>query len=144
MSQREDEKGAVRAQKDSISRREFARRAALASTAAACVPTSVLATAGIGAAAPPQSSEAVKLSAESQAEVDARVQAILGRHGARLSDAQKAEVRRLTIELQKTLDTLRKANVGNGDSSALYLKPLVEREKKSAPSKSTAAEMKKH
>jgi len=35
----------------------------------------------------------------------------------------------LTGELQKALETLRKAELENGDAPALYLKPLVEREK---------------
>ena len=35
----------------------------------------------------------------------------------------------MTGELQKTLETLRKTELENGDAPALYLKPLVEREK---------------
>lgn len=143
MSRKKDRRSADSTQKEGISRREFARRAALASAAAAYVPASMLPAAEYAEAHAEQTSDsAPKLSREAQTEVDARVQAIHARH-AHLSRAQRDEVRRLSIELQRTLDTLRKADVGNGDSPALYLKPLVEREKKPVLPARTAAKARK-
>ena len=115
---------------EGISRRQFAVRAALASAAVAYLPTNVLAVDQKNLALPQQPpAGTAKLSPEAQAEADARYQAILTRHGSKLSDAQKGDIRRLTGELQKALETLRKAELENGDAPALYLKPLVEREK---------------
>ncbi len=116
-----------------ISRREFARRAAMVSAAASLVPVNLL------GAEPPTSPTAQqpatppKLSPESQAEVDARIQAILAQYGGRLSEAQKADIRRLSTEAQPPLDRLRAYATENRDGPGLYLKPLMEREKKPAP-----------
>ena len=136
-----------------ISRREFARRAALASAVASVAPAAALATpatpsnehANVAAAAPfrgrlsdPSSAVALsqqqpadmpKLSPESHAEAEARVQTVLAQYGSRFSDAQKTDIRRLCFLAQPPLDRLRAYALENGDSSALYLKPLVEREK---------------
>lgn len=70
-----------------------------------------------------------KLSPESRAEVEARIQTILNQYGSRFSDAQKADLRRLCVLAQPPLDRLRAYALENGDGPALYLKPLVEREK---------------
>ena len=118
--------------KDSaISRREFARRAALVSAAASLAPSNLL------AGGPPekplptqQPANALKLSPESQIENEARIQSILAQYGARLTDEQKADLRRLSTEAQASLERLRSFHVENSDGPALYLKPLVEREKK--------------
>lgn len=121
-------------QKDhAISRREFARRAALVS-AASLAPANLL-SAGVPSAAlqTQQSSNSPNLSPESQAEVESRVQAILNEYGGRFSDAQKADLRRLCKEAQPALDRLRAYPTENGDGSALYLRPLMEREKKPSP-----------
>jgi hypothetical protein len=117
-----------------ISRREFARRAVFASAAASFSPASVLTTEPF--AAPPQAQQPVKapkLSPEGQAEVESRVQAILSQYGSRLSDAQKSDIRRLATEAQPPLERLRAFATDNGDGPALYLKPLMEREKKPSP-----------
>lgn len=128
--------------KKGISRRQFAARAALASAAAAYLPATALTVDEKDRALPQQPSAGTpKLSAEAQAETDARYQAILTRHGSRLSDTQKEDLRRLTGELQKALETLRKAELENGDAPALYLKPLVERENK--PDQKGSAAVKK-
>jgi hypothetical protein len=76
---------------------------------------------------------APKLSPESQAEVDSRIQAILAQYGKRLSEAQKTDIRRLATEAQPPLDRLRAFATENGDGPGLYLKPLIEREKKPTP-----------
>jgi hypothetical protein len=130
-----------------ISRREFARRAALASAVASIAPASTLtsepapratetaghsnaaATALKSSAAEPAQANLPKLSAESQAEADARLQSILAQYGSRFSDEQKTELRRLCAVAQPPLDRLRAYAIDNGANPALYLKPLVEREK---------------
>jgi hypothetical protein len=152
-----------------MSRREFARRAALASAVASWAPAGAI---SAGLAHAPQTAGSVardaneqaasatqttpassataagaqqnasltpqkaanlpKLSPESQAEVDARLQAILGQYGARFSDEQKTDLQRLCTVVQPPLDRLRAYTVSNGEGPGLYLKPLVEREKKPA------------
>jgi hypothetical protein len=116
-----------------ISRREFARRAAFASAAASLSPADLLKPDPSTAAEPPlQAPTATKLSPESQSESNSRMQSILAQYGSRLSDAQKADLRRLSNTAQEMLDRLRAYSVENGDGPALYLKPLLEREKKPA------------
>jgi hypothetical protein len=117
-----------------ISRREFARQAVFVSAAASISPSNILSTAP--ASAPPRAQQPVnapKLSPEGQAEVESRIQAIFAQYGARLSDAQKADIRRLATEAQPPLERLRAFATDNGDGPALYLKPLMEREKKPSP-----------
>jgi hypothetical protein len=65
-------------------------------------------------------------------EVESRIQSILTQYGSRFSEAQKTDLRRLAAEAQAPLDRLRAFAVENGDGPALYLKPLIEREKKPA------------
>ena len=113
----------------SISRREFARRAVLASAAAAVAPAAALPEPTGKLAADQQPVDLPKLSPESHAEAEARLQTILAQYGTRFSDAQKADLRRLCILAQPPLDRLRAYTLANGDGPALYLKPLVEREK---------------
>ena|ERR1700674_1032975 len=123
-----------------ISRREFARRAAIVSAAASLAPANLLRAEPL--ASTPQDQQAPnlpKLSPQSQAEADLRIQAILAQYGSRLSDAQKADIRRLAAEAQPPLDRLRAYATENGDGPALYLKPLIEREKKPAPKPSAPA-----
>ena len=134
-----------------ISRREFARRAAVTSVVAAVAPSvampppaaapnehaNVAAADRRGRSSDPstvaapeqQTTELSKLSPESRAEVEARTQTILNQYGSRFSDAQKADLRKLCASVQPSLDRLRAYALENGDSPALYLKPLVEREK---------------
>ncbi len=139
-----------------ISRREFARRAALASAVATVAPATALTAtssplnghAPVEAAdrlsaaakdggllrnpasdASQQTPELAKLSPESRAEVEARIQAIFAQYGSRFSEEQKADIRRLCAVAQPSLDRLRAYALENGDGPALYLKPLVEREK---------------
>jgi hypothetical protein len=116
-----------------ISRREFARRAAL-SAAATFTPTKLFGAESAPAPMPAQvSANAPKLSPEGQAEVDSRIQSIFALYGSRLSDAQKADIRRLVTEAQPPLERLRAFPAGNGDGPGLYLKPLIERERKPSP-----------
>jgi hypothetical protein len=118
-----------------ISRREFTRRAALVSAAASLAPADLLRSESSAGAPPTQQlASAPKLSPESQAEVESRIQAIFAQYGKRLSDAQKSDIRRLVTEAQPPLDRLRAFATDNGDGPGLYLKPLMEREKRPSPS----------
>jgi hypothetical protein len=122
-----------------ISRREFARRAAFVSAAASLAPSNLLRSESI--AAPLQAQQpanAPNLSLEGQAEVESRIQSIFAQYGNRLSDAQKTDIRRLATEAQPPLDRLRAFATENGDGPGLYLKPLMEREKKPSPMPATA------
>ncbi len=114
--------------KGGISRRQFARRAALLSATATIAPAaSVFAE---PASTPSQELAAAhpNLSPESQAE--ARLQQILTQYGTRFTDDDKKLLAKLNAMTQESLDHVRAFPLTNGDSPALYLKPLVEREKK--------------
>jgi len=135
-----------------ISRREFARRAAVASAIGSAVasiaPAAVVGAelvlpdaqapspanpgpaSASGSAQAPPAPNMPRLSAEGQAEADARFQMIVAQYGSRFSDEQKAELRRLCAVAQQQVDRLRAYPVQNGDGTALNLKPLFEREKK--------------
>jgi hypothetical protein len=83
-------------------------------------------------AASPQQAEGAgpKLSERSQLEAEVRWKAILEQYGDRFSEAQKADLRRLSIFVQPSLDRVRAYAVGNETLPAVYLKPLVDRDKK--------------
>jgi hypothetical protein len=133
----------------SCSRREFARRAALGAATAAVLPLQGILPAT--AASAPQPAQALtqtspqnptgapKLSPQSQAEADFRFQAILSQYPDRFSEAQKTDLRRLCVLLQPPLDRIRAYAISNGDLPALYLKPLVDRDRKPATSSPTKA-----
>ena len=77
-----------------ISRRQFARDAALAGATAALLPSAALSPPQQPAAAPDQLSPSVaadfsKLPSASQAEVEAKCQAVLARYGRSFTAAQK-------------------------------------------------------
>jgi hypothetical protein len=103
-------------------------------SAATLTPTNLLST-DILPATPraQQQPTSTSLSPESRAEVESRIQAILNEYGGRFSDAQKTDLRRLCTEAQPVLDRLRAYPTENGDGPALYLRPLMEREKKPSP-----------
>jgi hypothetical protein len=132
-----------------FSRREFARRAALGAATAAAFPLHELVPSGAASEAPsmqtaaqtsPQNpAGAPKLSLQSQAEADFRFQAILNQYPDRFSEAQKTDLRRLCVALQPPLDHIRAYPISNGDLPALYLKPLVDRDKKPAAAASALA-----
>jgi|SRR5690348_4739768 len=115
-----------------LSRRDFARSVALAS-AASVVPASALQAHTFPAESTSQQpANTPSLSPESQADAESRYQGILASYGTRFSDAQKSELRRLCYSAQPMLDQLRAHSITNADDPALYLKPLVEREKSSS------------
>jgi hypothetical protein len=113
-----------------ISRREFARRAALASAASFVTVPAIPVDRNTFQPPPSLEQDAPQLSPQSQAEAEARYQAILASYSARFNEEQKKELRRLSFSVQPSLDRLRAYPLENADSPALYLKPLVEREKK--------------
>ena len=116
-----------------ISRRQFARHAAFVSAAVSLSPADLLTSKSPVRANPPlQTPAGPKLSPESQAEMDSRLQAVFTQYGSRLNDAQKADLHRLALEGQAALDRLRAYPTDNSDGPALYLKPLIEREKKAS------------
>jgi hypothetical protein len=118
---------------NSLSRREFARQATLgtAAASAALLPLPGLPPSGTTTLPVQLPANAPKLSPQSQSEADARYQSILAQYPDRFSDVQKADLKRLCFVLQPQLDRLRAWSVANSDQPALYMKPLVEREKKS-------------
>ena len=122
-----------------MNRREFARGAALLS--AAMVPAGIAfheRTAAAGDAQLPESAE--KLSAESRVEAEARFQQIMSLYGSRFDGEEQKRVRDGCYSLQGSLEQLRAFHLENGDAPAVYLKPLLEREKKpqSAPAAGAA------
>jgi hypothetical protein len=117
--------------KSGISRRQFARRAAVLSASASIVPVASVFADSLQT--PPTQQPAQthpNLSPESQAEAEARYQQILSQYGSRFSAEEKASLREMNLVTQTSLDNVRAYSLENGDAPALYLKPLVEREKK--------------
>jgi hypothetical protein len=118
-------------EKRRISRRQFARRAAVLSATASIAPAAAVFGEGLQAPPAPQTAPThPNLSAESQAEAEARYQQILSQYGGRFSAEEKASLREMNLVTQASLDKVRAYPLENGDAPALYLKPLVEREKK--------------
>jgi hypothetical protein len=117
--------------KGGISRRQFARRAALLSASASIAPVASVFAEPLQTP-PAQQTPAthLNLSQESQAEAEARYQQILSQYGSRFSTEEKASLREMNLVTQASLDKVRAFPLENGDAPALYLKPLVEREKK--------------
>src|ERR1700754_3038670 len=104
---------------DALSRRDFAKAAAL-TTAAALVPTAAFAQEQKVApeAAKESTAPGPKLSPESQAEADLAYEMLMKKYGSRFSEEQKREVKRSAAAQQSALDKLRAFPVGNGDEPA--------------------------
>lgn len=79
-----------------VSRRVFAREALAAATAAAVLPAALAQTQPAPQPAPPPNPE-----------VEARINWIFTKYGARLDDAQRADIRRIIAGGQKDVDTMR-------------------------------------
>jgi len=134
----------VSQQKDKPSRREFAKKAAFLSVVAPIAGAGTLAESLPRDPAqedrPPKlPADFPKLSEQSRAEAEARCETIVKQYSGRFSAEQKEELRRLSYVAQPPLDKLRSYTLQNGDSPALFLKPVVEREKKPAPAAAAAA-----
>ena len=107
-----------------VSRREFARRAALAATTAVLAPGSLLSqqTAPKPVASPdkpPQPS--AELSPDLQAEGELKYQWLIQTYGSRLTEEQKKDVHRLITEGQKPLAAFRAFPLDNADQPATVL-----------------------
>lgn len=118
-----------------LSRRAFARRAALLSATASIVPAGIMLPpeAFPGPSLSAQSADLGKLSAEGQAEADARFQLVLSRYSNRLSEEEKQRAKALCYSLQTTLEQVRAYPIKNGDVPALFLRPLIDRDNKVKP-----------
>ncbi|HEY4742837.1 MAG TPA: hypothetical protein VIH76_19735 [Candidatus Acidoferrales bacterium] len=128
-----------------LSRRDFALKAALAAAGAAIAPTALGAAPGLLtdlANLEAQSPPSTPLSAEDQAQVEARASAILRKYGERLSLEQKDEIRRLSTELQKPLIRLRAYPLDNSSQPATVLKLVSDA--KPAPAKPSRRGVKPH
>jgi hypothetical protein len=123
--------------KTAITRREFARRAALAGAAATLGP----APAPGRDTTPAQDAVSDAKTGPPPLEASLRVQTIVAISVRRFSDDQKADLLKMSSVAQKSLDRLRAYQVQNGDDPALYLNPLMEREKKAgtAPAGASSA-----
>ena len=105
-----------------ISRREFARRAALATASAAVLPHAVFAqdekpSNPPSSPAPPGDAEQ-KLPPAAEAEVESKYQSLLRAYGDRLTPEQKAEARKALADTQKGLEQIRAFPLDNSDEPA--------------------------
>ena len=108
--------------KDKVSRRDFARRAALAAATAAVAPADLLAQEQKSEPKqPPASAQKSKLSPELQAEAEARIDNLLRQYGSRLSDEQKIEIRKTITEGMEGVAKLRAFPLDNADEPATVL-----------------------
>ncbi len=121
-----------------LSRREFAQRAALLSASAGAVPAGLIFQVDSSRQISLQLPAGFpKLSAESQAEAEARYQLAMSRYGSRLSEEQKNSVKLMCYMAQPGLERLRSFQLKNGDVPDLVFKPIVEREKQAQRNAST-------
>src|ERR1051326_1074443 len=81
-----------------------------------------------------------KLSASAQAEVEMKVASIFRKYGDRLSDEQKADIRRIMAESQEGLEKMRTFKLENGDQPADAFRAY--RSEKSGDEKPTGAKIK--
>ncbi len=115
--------------KSSITRRRFTLGAAAAATTALISPAHALEQAESAASAQPagtleQKFQAAmaKLSPAAQAEVQSKIASIFRKYGSRLSDEQKADIRRAMAESQEGLEKMRAFALDNGDQPATVLR----------------------
>jgi hypothetical protein len=119
-----------------ISRRNFGRQAALGLGSLAVLPPLGLA----GPTEKPLSSQSTpndqhQFSAESSAEIEARMQAILGKYGSRFTNEEKDTLRGFVVDFQRSLDRLRQYPLDNWDESVAVVRPLKTRRDRSTHSK---------
>jgi hypothetical protein len=104
---------------DGLSRRDFARLA-IVGAAAATLPATLVDSLPARAQSIPQE---VSLTPGAWAEADLKSEIILAQYGSRLNDAQKAEVRHLTGQMQSQLEKIRGYKLENGDAPATVFEP---------------------
>ena len=112
----------------SVTRRRFALGAAAAATTALINPAQALeqaqnaASSQTGTLEDKAKAAMAKLSASGQAEVEMKVASIFRKYGDRLSDEQKADIRRAMAEAQDGVEKMRAFALENGDQPATVLK----------------------
>jgi hypothetical protein len=114
----------------SISRRQFARKAALVAAASISAPALLPGSEPIArpAAQPNASPQEQKapplkgLTPEQTADVDAKLANILRKYGSRFDDDQKKHLRRILAQQQRLLAPVREFAVKNGDPPASVLR----------------------
>jgi hypothetical protein len=103
----------------SFSRRDFARVAAL-TAAAGLVPQPVLAQSESAQPLAPQATP--KLSPAAQAEAEAKIQNVIRKYGDRLTEEQRADVRKSILQGQEALEKMRGFALDNSDEPATALR----------------------
>jgi hypothetical protein len=107
-----------------LGRRQFTFGAAVAAATSLVFPVDALAQTVQTAVTADQSLDAktraamAKLSASAQAEVEMKVASIFRKYGDRLSEEQKADIRRIMAEGQEGLEKMRAFHLENGDQPA--------------------------
>ncbi len=126
--------------KFTVGRRQFAFGAATVAATALIRPSQAIAQAGAlpqsdpgkPAATLDQLTQAAmaKLSPKAQAEVEMKVSEIFRKYGDKLSDEQKADIRRIMAETQEGLEKMRVFPLENGDQPADAFRAYRREEKK--------------
>ena len=103
-----------------LDRRQFTLGAAAAATAAFIRPSEALAQTAESLTELDQKAKTAmaKLTPRGRAEVEAKVANLFRKYGDRLSDEQKADIRRIMAETQQGLDKMRAFPLENGDQPA--------------------------
>jgi hypothetical protein len=106
--------------KFTLGRRQFALGAAAAATTALLRPAETLAqtTESISELDKKTRETMARLTPQARAEVEMKVASIFRKYGERLSDEQKADIRRIMAETQEGLDKMRSFQLENGDQPA--------------------------
>ena len=115
--------------KSGITRRSFARGAAVAASATLFPKHEIWAESPAPTQAQPSAME--KLSPAARAEVDAKAKEIFRKYGSRLSDGQKADIRKVLAETQDGLEKMRRFALDNGDQPATVFKFTAEKRARS-------------
>jgi hypothetical protein len=109
-----------------LSRREFARKAAIAAAASVSAPAllsgSDLAPAAVAPAQDQKAPPLKNLTPDQTADVDAKLANILRKYGDRFNDDQKKRLRRILAQHQRLLAPVREFAVKNGDVPASVLR----------------------
>lgn len=115
--------------KVSVDRRRFTLGAAAAAATALISPAQALKQAQNASSGQPSNSlerkaqaAMAKLSPAAQAEVQAKVSSVFRKHGGKLSNEQKTDIRRALAEAQDGLEKMRAFALENGDQPATVLK----------------------
>jgi hypothetical protein len=101
-----------------LSRREFARSAAAALATTALLKPATADDAKAAAPTATTSPATHKFSAAAQAEAESRVQLIVARYGSRLSAAERADLLRMSGDLQEQLEKIRAYPLDPSDQPA--------------------------